>query len=52
MASAAHKVVFLDRASLLASLARDWRVAEEWVTDDEADIDATHRGFLLERKTP
>lgn len=49
---ASYPCWFLDHASLLASLTREWRVAEEWVTDDEADIDATHRGFLLERKNP
>ncbi len=49
---ASYPCWFFDRASLLAAFAHDWRIVEEWTTDDEADIDASHRGLLLERKTP
>jgi putative methyltransferase (TIGR04325 family) len=46
---ASYPCWFFDRANLLASLGGDWRVVEEWITEDEADIDAEHRGLLLER---
>lgn len=49
---ASYPAWFFERAHLLAPFAAEWRVVEEWVTDDDADIDADHRGMWLERKTP
>ncbi|MBL9202709.1 MAG: methyltransferase, TIGR04325 family [Opitutaceae bacterium] len=49
---ASYPCWFFDRASLFAAFAPGWRIAEEWVTDDEADIDAEHRGVHFERNAP
>lgn len=43
---------FFNRAALLAAWGPGWRVAAEWPTDDEVDIDATHGGLMLEQTSP
>lgn len=50
--AASYPCWFFDRRTLLAGFSAEWRVVDEWVTNDETDIAAEHRGFLLERKTP
>ena len=50
--AASYPCWFFDRAALLRPFAANWRVVAEWPTDDEADIDAAHGGFLLEKTTP
>lgn len=47
---ASYPCWFLDRGSLQRSLAAEWRLVEEWVNADDVDIDAEHRGLMLERK--
>ncbi|MBL9188267.1 MAG: methyltransferase, TIGR04325 family [Opitutaceae bacterium] len=49
---ASYPCWFFDRTSLIVGFAPRWRIVDEWTAEDESDIDATHRGFLLERKTP
>jgi len=46
---ASYPCWFFDRSALLQPFARDWRIVTEWTTDDEVDIDADHRGLMLER---
>lgn len=40
---------FFDRATFLEGVEHEWRVVTEWITDDEVDIDAEHRGMHLKR---
>lgn len=49
---ASYPCWFFDRVSLFAGFASGWRIAEEWKTEDEADIDAEHRGVHFERNPP
>lgn len=48
--AASYPCWFLDRGSLRRSLASEWQVVEEWVNEDDVDIDAEHRGMMLERR--
>lgn len=47
--AASYPCWFFDREALLRPFAADWRVTAEWTCDDEVDIDAEHRGIVLER---
>jgi putative methyltransferase (TIGR04325 family) len=47
--AASYPCWFFDRAELLRTFSPAWRVVEEWVTADEADIDGEHRGLHLEK---
>ena len=47
--SASYPCWFFDRTELLRPFAPAWRVVDEWLTADEADIDAGHRGLHLEK---
>jgi putative methyltransferase (TIGR04325 family) len=49
---ASYPCWFFDRATLLAPFAADWRVVAEWETEDDVDIDAQHRGLMLEKILP
>jgi putative methyltransferase (TIGR04325 family) len=49
---ASYPCWFFDRTALLASLGSEWHIVSEWITNDHADIDAEHRGLLLERTVP
>lgn len=40
---------FFDRSKLVDRLLRDWCILDEWVTDDQVDIPAEHRGLFLQR---
>ncbi|MEI7552748.1 MAG: methyltransferase, TIGR04325 family [Verrucomicrobiota bacterium] len=46
---ASYPCWFFDRAALLRPFAPGWRLAAEWATDDEVDIDARYGGLYLER---
>lgn len=46
---ASYPAWFFERDRFLAHFSAEWRVVDEWVTNDDVDIDADHRGFLLER---
>ena len=48
---ASYPCWFFDRKSLLQPFAAEWRVLAEWPTGDEVDIDAEHRGLMLEKIT-
>ncbi len=48
--SASYPCWFFDRAALLRPFAEGWRIAAEWQTPDEADIDAEYRGVYLEAR--
>lgn len=47
---ASYPCWFLDRGSLRRSLASTWDFVEEWVNEDDVDIEAEHRGMMLERR--
>ena len=49
---ASYPCWFLDRESLLRDFAGGWSVRCEWTNPDEVDIDAEHRGMILERNRP
>lgn len=49
---ASYPCWFLDFASFRQDLAARWTVVEEWRNEDDVDIDAEHRGMMLERKRP
>lgn len=49
---ASYPCWFLDRESFRRSLATHWTEVDEWRNGDEVDIDAEHRGMMLERKRP
>jgi putative methyltransferase (TIGR04325 family) len=49
---ASYPCWFFDRASLIQALGPDWRIIEEWTSDDDVDIDAEYRGMTLERVRP
>jgi putative methyltransferase (TIGR04325 family) len=47
---ATYPAWFFNRTRFLAPFDAEWRVLEEWVTNDDVDIEAEHRGMLLEKK--
>ncbi len=49
--AASYPCWFLDRATVLRDFADGWSVGGEWANDDDVDIDAEHRGMMLERKS-
>lgn len=50
--SASYPCWFFDKTRLLEGFAGGWRVTAEWDNDDDVDIDALHRGMMLERNQP
>jgi putative methyltransferase (TIGR04325 family) len=50
--AASYPCWFFDRAALLRPFAAGWRIVAEWPTGDEVDIDAGHRGLMLEKTSP
>ncbi|MBS0664174.1 MAG: methyltransferase, TIGR04325 family [Verrucomicrobia bacterium] len=49
--AASYPCWFFDRPALIAAFGPGWRVAAEWLTDDEVDIDAQHGGLMLENSS-
>jgi putative methyltransferase (TIGR04325 family) len=49
---ASYPCWFFDRDKLIDGFGSDWRVIDEWATDDYVDIDAEYRGLVLERISP
>lgn len=46
---ASYPCWFFSRERLFKAFAGSWRLVREWVTADDVDINAEHRGFMLER---